>query len=269
MIKIFFFSIAVVALSACSSLGKKSYDVTTLQSIAYALLDLADQKRQQEQWQQAILLYEEAEQYIIRRNDKVLLGISQLKRASVLIQLEQLDAAEKLISKVEQIAQFEAPSLTPSILYIQAKYAFAQNDVNGAIAKLETLKTMHSEHPEKRAYYEIAAWVYQPEATSINQIAKNVAQLKSLKDDGKLENIEIYSFATFQYAKYLSANALSSAPQALEQAIQHFSTLELSNKVRDLYGFAARYYQQVNDQARAKYYKNQQEQLNQMLTQTN
>ena len=249
--------IFILLLSACSSKPQKNYQVTTLQSISYSLLDLADRKRQLQQYEQALLLYRETESYALKRNDKLTAGLSQLKRAAIYIQLGQPETALALIEDVERWVAFENVPLAQAVTLLRAQYARLMNDVPQALSLLKDLRVQFQQDPEKHSYYRVLAWSYDPASTSLVDVENDIALLSERKQTHKLNNIEIYSYAIFQYAKYLVERGDDKAEGVLTTAIAHFSEVELSNKIIQCYELAASFYQRRAQAEKATYYREQ------------
>ena len=265
MIKVVYSLFLLVILVSCSSKPQKSYDVTTLQTISYALLDLADRKRQMEQYEQALMLYRETESYAFKRNDRVTAGLSQLKRAAIHIQLEQLQQAEQLIADVQKTVKFEAVPLDNAVKLIQARLAKAKGETELAGQLLAELEDLFKEDLEKRSYYRIVAWNYQPDKFELASIGKSVDELTGLKKQRKLNNIEIYSYAIYHYARFLAEQNNVLAETYLPIAIEHFSEIELSNKIQSCYELAAGYYARTAQLEKAEYHKTQAARLKSLL----
>lgn len=244
-------------LVSCSSVDKQNYDVTTLQSVGNALLTLADEKRQLGQYQEALVYYQESEKYALKRNDKYGFGLSQLKRAAVHLKLDEAEQAKKLMDSVTQIEQFEPVGLVNSLLYIQAQYQQYLGNTEVALQHLSTLQQAFKNQPEKRIFYQFVSWVYDNSSVPITTIATGYNVLAELKNEGRLYNIEIFSYAVFQYGSYLTAQNNELAEPILFDAIAHFSMLEQSNKIADCYLLLADFFAQQNQPDKSQYYQQQ------------
>lgn len=242
-------------LSACSSLPPVEYEVSTYQKISHSRLALADRNRQMEQYQQALDLYKQAETYAQKRNDKLTLGISRLKRAAIHIELKQQADALALINQVEKIQQYEAVGLNNPLMFIRAKLAYGEGDVDGAVILLAELEQTYIEQPERNIYYRMVRWVYQPDSVALAVIQQDVTTLGKLVAGHELSNIEIYSYALFNYAKWLGGQGDELAEAAIAKAIGHFSQLELTPKIRDCYQLGADYYRLVGLGDKADYFQ--------------
>jgi len=251
--------------ASCSTKPKKNYQVTTLQSISYSLLDLADRKRQLQQYEQALLLYREAESYALQRNDKYTIGLSQLKRAAIRIQLQQPKLALELIGDVERMVKFENVELAHPLMYIQAQYAKLTGEGATALRLLNQLQAHYQQDPEKLGYYRFVAWSYQHDAVAIDQIEADLNLLTRLKAERKLANIEIYSYAIFHYLNYLVAKDDDRAEGVIKIALAHFSEVELSNKIIECYQLASRFYEKRQLSEKAMYFRQQAARLAQVL----
>jgi len=261
-ILISFFSFCMFA---CSSKPQKNYDVTTLQTISYALLDLADRKRQLEQYEQALMLYREAESYALKRNDRMTAGLSKLKRAAIHIQLGQNDLAQGLIKEVENTILYEAVPLDGAVVLLKAQLLKANGEPESALQLLFTLETQYKDNTEKRNYYRMVAWSYMPSKFELTEIEQSVSELSALKKQHKLNNIEIYSYAIYHYTRYLAEQNNILAETYIPIAIDHFSTIELSNKIQKCYELAAQYYTRTNQPKKAEYHQQQADHLRTLL----
>ncbi|MFT4925839.1 MAG: hypothetical protein ACI8WB_001934 [Phenylobacterium sp.] len=256
------FGVGFLLLAACSSAPEKVYDVTTYQSLSYALLDMADRKRQLEHYDEAIKYYLQGESYALKRNDKITVGLSRLKRAAIHLIRQQHPQAWVLISDVEQMNQYESLDLDNALLFLKARFAHANGDTPSALSQLKQLEQAYaaSGDIEKQIYYRLVGWQYQPAsiaAVSLSAIEQDIAVLDIRVETHQQNNIEIYSYALYHYAKRLVELADPKAVQAIDKAIKHFSRLELTSKIRDCYQLAADYYAGVGDVDKAAYFNQQ------------
>lgn len=246
-----------LSLAGCSSPPKKSYDVTTIQSVSYSLMELADHKRQLQEFDKALDLYLEAERYATMRNDKYLVGLSKLKRAGISIKNAKLNEADALIKQVSQMEQYEQVGLSNAIKYLQAQLAHEQDDSQTAFQLLNELSLYYKDDNEKLIYYNTVRWVYGDPAVQLTQVQQGLQTLESLKKEAKLNNIEILSYALFQLAKHTAQSGDETSDSVLLKSISHFSNLEMSNKVSQSYTLAAQFYARHGNQAKADYYQQQ------------
>ncbi len=256
-------------LCGCSSPPPAEYQVTTYKDISLSLMALADRARQLEIYDEALVLYLEAESYAQKRNDKMALGISVLKRAAIHIELKQYPQAQTLIHQVAQMNQFEAVDLANPLMFIQAKLAYSKGNVTRAVGLISQLEQTYIDVPEKNIYYRMVRWVYQPQGVTIAVIEQDMVALEALVVEHKLMNIEIYSYALFNYAKWLAMQQNSKAEAAIAKAIEHFSHLELTSKIRDCYQVGADYYRLVGQGDKADYFQAQADGLTRQNTQSN
>ncbi|NQZ09682.1 MAG: hypothetical protein HRT35_21235 [Algicola sp.] len=231
------------------------YQVTKYQEISLSLLALADRKRQLELYDEALMYYLEAENFAQKRNDKSTLGISRLKRAAIHIELKQYPQAQVLINQVEQMNQFDTVDLANPLMFIQAKLSYSKGDVTQAVGLITQLEQAYIEVQEKNIYYRMVRWVYQPEGVAMVMIEQDMAVLEALVVEHQLMNIEIYSYALLHYAKWLASQKDSRAEAAIIKAIEHFSQLELTSKIRDCYQIGADYYRLMGQREKADYFQ--------------
>ena len=257
--------VGISLLTGCSSKPKKDYQVTTLQSVSFVLMEMADHKRQQGQFNKALFMYREAENYALKRNDKHTLALSMLKRAAIHIEQQSLQQARIIIDEVTLMNQHEALEVSSSIKFLEAKYAYESSDITTAVALLTQLQKEYATQPEKQIYYRLVTWVYQREAVSIQQIEKDIQLLIELKTKAELQNIEIYSYALFQQANYLAEQNDAKAEQAIRMAIRQVSELELSKKISDCYLIGAAYFQRQGQQEKSKYYQQQADNITSLI----
>lgn len=241
-------------LTACSSKPKPNYDVTTLQSISYALMDLADKKRQEENYQQALLLYQEADKYAGRRNDKYLLGLSKLKQAAIHIKTEAFKLAEANLSEVRGIATFEEAKLEAPLMFLQAEYWANTKELEKSKNLYIQLKQRFQSDPIRSAYYQIGWWRYEPKSLTTEQARALVNRVEQAKLDGTLENIEIYSFVLLKFTEHKLKNKDDDAEALGLRTVKHFTQLEQSRKVLRLYEMMSLYAREKSDLEKAKYY---------------
>ena len=247
--------------AACSTKPQKHYDITTMQSISYSLLDLADRKRQLRQFEQALLLYSESEDYAIKRNDKQVVGLAMLKRAAIYIELGQVEKAKVLIQQVDAMVKHEEVPLVDAVDFLNAKHAWLLKDEEKALSLLTSLQTRFAEVPEKHLYYKFVIWSYWPERYDLSQMDKALQALTQLKTERKMENIEIYSFALYQFLHQSVIQDSDRTPIVLADALSHFSQVELSNKILECFVLAHQFYVGRQDKAKSEYFAEQAKRL--------
>ena len=244
-------------LLACSSKPKQNYDVTTLQSISYALMDLADSKRQQENYPQALLLYQEADKYSVQRNDKYLLGLSKLKQASIHIKTSALKEAELLINEAREMAVNEVPRLEPAVKFLQAQWYVESGNTSASESLYLQLIERFKGDAVRSAYYQMAWWQHIPTYLTLAQATALLERVEKIKNDGELENVEIYSFMLLQYTKrVLQADEVTGASQA-KAAIAHFTSLEQTAKIKQIYSWLSAYLARSGQIEQSDYYQRQ------------
>ena len=113
--------IVFLMLAGCSSKPEKSYQVTNFKQAGIDLTRLADRKRQQEAYQDALEMYLSAESYALQSNDQKKIGINKLKRALIYIVLADSNNAQTLIQEVEQANRIERLELAQAIKFVNAK----------------------------------------------------------------------------------------------------------------------------------------------------
>ncbi len=247
----------VYLVTACSTYPQNQYKVTVNQSLSYKIFKMADRKRQLEQFDLAIGLYLESEKYALKRNDKYLIGLSMLKRASIQIDLKNPKPAATLLTQVRTMNMNETLDLAGPILFIDAKLAKLNGDILLAINKLQILQKSYANNIEKQIYYNTVSSVYQSQNIKTTTMMTNINILDNLLKENNLNNIEIYSYVIYQYAKMLAHAGNSQAEKMIFNAINHFSNLELPNRISACYQLAGHYYEMVGNKEKASYYQQQ------------
>ena len=270
MIRLLALGLIVFIVIGCSSAPDKSYEVTTYKDISTKLMGFADRKRQEAHYGDAIELYLEAEKYAIKRNDKYLLGLSQLKRSSIAIVQGRQTEASLLLAEVENMVRFEQVDLKLAIDFVKAKMAAAIGDTLTAKALFKGLEKYYSTDEqafaqEKQIYYRLQGWSLDYQGLSAAQVEADISTLRELYQAKQLNNVEIFSFALMSYLTWQVANQSSTAPDILTEALAHFATLELSNKTAECYLLGAEYYQSQGDKQKAEYYQAQASKINLVL----
>ena len=199
MIKFILLLLVASALCGCSSAPDVSYDVTTYKDMSVKLMGFADRKRQEAHYGDATELYLEAEKYAIKRNDKYLLGLSQLKRAAIAIVQGRLTESSLLLNEVEQMVAFEQVDLKNAIDFVKAKMAIANGDKDTAKALFKGLEDFYQSDAayslEKQIYYRLQGWSVDYQGLSGVQIEADINSLRGLYQTQQLNNVEIFSFA--------------------------------------------------------------------------
>lgn len=254
--------ILLMIVSGCSSAPEKVYQVDQYSQASVDYMKSADRKRQQELYGEALELYLTAENYALKRNDQLTIGISKLKRAQINITLENLVEAESLIKLVEQANQIEDLNLTPSVTFIRAKLLIKKGEKSEALGLISQLETYYKSDSERHAYYQLLGWSYDYQQFDTESIRSNVEILKARFDNKTLNNIEILSFAHIEYARWAVNYAdLNQGQAIIESAIAHFSLLELTPKIARTLQFAANFYSRHDLPDKASYYQNLHQQL--------
>ncbi|WP_155730506.1 hypothetical protein [Pseudoalteromonas luteoviolacea] len=220
-----------------------------------------DRKRQEQRLAQAVLNYKTAYKYANLRNDVELMGLSLLKLASVYLDKEDFIAADESIERVQTMQRFENIDLTLSIKAVLAKKAHVAGDSSKAAAYANELVNIYTEDLEKSVYYRWLVVKYSAEPVDFAILDKDVQSLLTLKHSAKLENIEVLSFILYQNALWRVDSLEPSAVDATKSAIEHFSGLELTNRIRDCYTLLAKYYRSIGDTSSAQYFEQRIESL--------
>ncbi len=249
-------------LCGCSSAPQKRYEVQTYKRIGHLFMTQADRKRQLGEFDQALRLYQKAIDYSQKRNDINQVGLARLKSAAIYIETGQTAKAQGQIEQVAAIVAFEQSSdLAQPLTFIQAKLAYHLGDVTRAVDKLNTLERHYQSQPAKAIYYKWLGWQYQHILPVKAQLNADMQLLESLKAQRALDNIEIYSYAVLQYARWLNQDDDLQTPVAIERALGHFSSLELSGKIAECYRLLAAFYAKQGQVDRSQYYKQKAERL--------
>ena len=247
--------ISLVMLAACSSMPEKSYQINSFSQASADYIKLADRKRQQEEYNDALELYLTAEKYALKRNDQQKIGISKLKRALIYITLNNNENAQALIDEVRQANQIEQLELARAITFINAKLLLNKGNKVQAFKLLSQLETYYQSDVERHAYYQLMRWSYDYQQLDSASVQKTIDILTERFDAKSLNNIEILSFAYFEYARWAVDNAsLEQGQIIIEQSIQHFSLLELTPKIAKTLKFAADFYKRHKLSAKSDYY---------------
>lgn len=242
-------------LTACSSPPQRDYTNDEYQLLSRMWMQQADKKRAEEDYPNALALYQRAEKYALKRNDLSAIGLAKLKSAAIHITLNAIDKAEALIAQVEQMNAFEQAGLDNAVLFIRAKLHHHLGENAKALPILEALEESYIAEPERNIYYRMVRWSYQADSVDSAIIEADMLVLDKLIAERKLDNIEIYSFALYNWAKFLSNNNDSRAEAAINKAIGHFSSLELTAKIRDCYQLAVNYYRGIGEQDKVLYFE--------------
>lgn len=253
----------------CSSAPEHHHEVNTYHNVATQLMERADSKRQAKQFDDALSLYQQAYDYSLKRHDKPLMVMSWLKSAAVHIQMQQFDAAIELIAKARQLDLYEPQDFQHSIDFVEAKLWWAQGKSEQALAVFDRLIAFHAEDLPRHIYYQLQKWQYQRDSMDFEQVFEAVDMLELLVNFGELDNIEIYSFAVYQQLAGLAETGDVQYQEvfvvALNRAVTHFTSLELSYSILSCYRLASDYFSTIGDEARASYYQKQVEALERIL----
>lgn len=247
--------ISLLLIAGCSSTPEKSYQVTNYKQASINFSKLADRKRQQEEYEDAIELYLTAENYALKSNDQQKIGINKLKRALIYIILDDNQNAEKLIEEVAQANQIEQLDLDQAITFINAKLLLNRGDKAQALILISRLETYYQSDVERRAYYRLMRWSYDYQQLDSASVQVIIDLLTARFEAKILNNIEILSFAYFEHARWAVDNAsLEQGQIIIEQSINHFSLLELTPKIAKSLKFAADFYKRHGLSAKSDYY---------------
>ncbi|KNC65653.1 hypothetical protein [Pseudoalteromonas ardens] len=242
-------------LTGCSSAPERNYQVNTYQRQASAWLAQGDRKRQQGAYQQALQYYDNAYRYASKRHDVAQMGLARLKQAAVYIKQGQGELAEGKIAQAAEFVRFEHTELAPAIDFMRSKLAFSRGEQAQAQALLSKLQAQYSEQPEKQVYYRWVGWQYTPQRLDWLQAEQDMQLLAQMKADRTLNNIEILSFVIYHNVLWRVTFEHHDVPQAIETAIAHFASLELTNRLVDCFEIAVQHYLAIGDTARAQYYQ--------------
>ena len=248
--------ISLILLAGCSSKPEKIYQVDNLQQASNSFMKLADRKRQQEEFTEATELYLRAEQYALKRNNQLQVGVSKLKRALIHITLDDNKSAEKLIQEVELANRIEQLDLTQAINFVNAKLLINKGKKNQAFELLSSLEIHYQSDVERKAYYQLMRWSHDYQQLDSISVENIIGLLKARFDSKDLHNVEILSFAYLERARWAVDNAgLEQGQKILDQAVKHFSLLELTPKIAKVFMFSAEFYQRQGLTVKSNYYK--------------
>ncbi|TMP24441.1 hypothetical protein CWB99_22115 [Pseudoalteromonas rubra] len=256
MIKVvWLFLICMLWLSGCSSAPERDYQVTRFKRQAAAWLAQGDSQRQQGNYQLALRYYDNAFRYASRRHDPQQMGLARLKQAAVYISQGHTTQAEDKIAEAVMFDKNEHTELKPAIDFMRSKLAFARGQQAQALALVEQLQTRFADDAQRRIYYRWVGWQYAPSRLDWLQAEKDIQTLFKLKADKALNNIEVLSFVIYHNLVWRIATTRDKVPAALDIAIKHFASLELTNRLIECFDIAAKYYNDAGDIDRALYYK--------------
>lgn len=242
-------------LIGCSSTPKKDYRVNDLNQASLDFINLADRKRQQESYRDAIQLYLQAESLGLRGNNQKIVNISKLKRALINLVQGKLQSAQTLINEVETANQIEELGLGHSISFVNSKLLLAGGHKKEAFLLLSSLEQHYQSNIEKKSYYQLVRWSHDYEQIHPASIQKTIDSLTNRFDDGILDNIEILSFAYIEHARWAADNSgLEQGEPIIQQSIDHFSLLELSSKIATSLKFASDFYDRHDRPKQSAYY---------------
>ncbi len=253
--KIKILSISLILIAGCSSTPEKSYQITNFKQASIDFTRLADRKRQQEEYEDAVELYLTAEKYALKINDQQRIGINKLKRALIFTILGNNQYAETLIKEVEQANQIEQLDLAQAITFINAKLLLNRGDKVQAFILISDLETYYQSDVERRAYYRLMRWSYDYQQLDMATVWVIIEMLTARFEAKILNNIEILSFAYLEHARWAVNNAsLEKGQIIIEQSINHFSLLELTPKIAKSLKFASDFYKRHSLTAKSDYY---------------
>lgn len=249
------FLLIVLLLIGCSSIPKKDYRVNNYDQASLDFIKLADRKRQQESYSDAIELYLKAEVLALKGNKQKTIGISKLKRALIDLVQNNLQSAQTLISEVEESNQIEGLGLSQPINFVKSKVLIAAGDKDGAFILLTNLENQHQFNIEKHAYYKFVRWSYDYQQIEPSSVQKIIDSLTIRYQEGNLNNIEILSFVYMEHARWaMNHSKLEQGEKIIQQSIDHFSLLELSPKIAKSFKFASVFYSRHNKLVKSEYY---------------
>jgi len=247
--------VSLILVAGCSSKPQKSYQINSFEQASIDYTKLADRKRQQEAYQDAIELYLRAEGYALKRNDQQKVGISKLKRALIYITLGNTQYAESIIEEVAQANRIERLGLAQAISFVNAKLLLSKGLKARAFKLLSRLEFYYRLDLERQAYSRLMRCSYDYQQLYPDPVREIVEMLAARFDTKNLNNIEILSFAYLEHARWAVDNAdLEQGQQIIEQSIKHFSLLELTPKIAKSLKFAADFYNRHNLSAKSDYY---------------
>ncbi|AZZ98423.1 hypothetical protein [Pseudoalteromonas sp. R3] len=256
MIKMIWLSlICLLGLSGCSSAPERDYQVTRFKRQAAAWLEQGDNQRKLGKYQLALRYYDNAYRYASRRHDVQQMGLARLKQAAVYINQGQTTQAEDKITEAVMFDKNERTELKPAIDFMRSKLAYAKGEQAQALALVEQLQIQFAEDVEKRIYYRWVGWQYAQSRIDWLQAEKDIQTLFKFKADKALNNIEVLSFVIYHNLVWRIATGQDKATTALDIAIKHFASLELTNRLIECFEIAAKYYNDAGDADRALYYQ--------------
>ncbi|MFT5665221.1 MAG: hypothetical protein ACI9JR_002628 [Gammaproteobacteria bacterium] len=239
----------------CSSVPKKDYRVNDFNQTSLDYINLADKKRQQEAYGEAVELYLVAESYALRSNNQHTIGISKLKRAIVKLVQGDLPSARILIAEVEEANQIENLELNPAINFVKAKTLLADGQNEDAFLLLVNLETHYQSNIEKNSYYRLLRWSYDYKQIDQVSVQKIIDTLTTRFNDADLDNIEVLSFAYMEHARWAADHAsLEQGEIIIQQSTAHFSFLELPLKIALTLKLASNFYGRHNMPVKSDYY---------------
>jgi hypothetical protein len=247
--------IGLLLLAACSSTPEKNYQVTNFKQVSIDLTRLADRKRQQEEYEDALEMYRSAESYALKSNDQQKIGINKLKRSLIHIILNKSEKAETLIREVEQANRIEQLELEQAINFINAKLLLSKGDKAQAFKLISDLENFYQGDEERRAYYRLMRWSSDYQQLDLASVQVMIDMLTSRFNAKTLDNIEILSFAYLENSRWAAGNAdLEQGQIIIEQSIDHFSYLELPAQIAKSLKFAADFYARHGLLEKSDYY---------------
>ncbi|AOT08587.1 hypothetical protein [Pseudoalteromonas luteoviolacea] len=241
--------------SGCSSAPEKQYRVTKYLDLANTWMARGDRKRQEEKLDLALSNYQTSYKYANMRNDLTLMGILHLKQATIHINQNRIEQASDSIDKAKALRQYEGADILLPIKSLEAKFEYVFGKASKAESIANELSATYKNDSEKHIYYRWLSWMYSG-ANSLDwaEADSDLKTLKQLKSTGTLDNIEIFSFVIYYNAKWRVQEQDARAVSAIEMALQHFSELELTNRIKDCYALAVQWYEANDDKNKAAYF---------------
>ncbi|MBQ4879053.1 hypothetical protein J8M21_17700 [Pseudoalteromonas luteoviolacea] len=241
--------------TSCSSAPEKQYRVTKYLELTNTWMARGDRKRQEEKLDLALSNYDTGLKYANLRNDLTLMGVLQLKKATIYINQSRFEFALKLIEQAKALHKYEGAELKLPIRALEAKLAHAQGRFKEASASALALSEAYKDDNERSIYYRWLGVMYSSDSIMLwEEMDRDLRSLDNLKARGELENIEILSFVVYNNALWKVRDKHAQAQIAIEQAIAHFSELELTNKIRDCYALAVKLYKAQGNEDKAAYF---------------
>ena len=163
--------------------------------------------------------------------------------------------AAALIQEVELANRIEQLELSRAISFTNARLLLHRGDNAEAFILLSNLEDYYQDDIERKAYYQLVRWSHDYQQLSVTAVGQIIATLTSRFDARSLINVEILSYAYLEHARWAVDNAsLDQGQRIIEQAVKHFSLLELTSKISKSFKFAADFYGRHGDSVKSDYY---------------